>query len=55
MLRRPNDLYKVILFFKKVSVQEVKEFCEKNGFYIHIYSSGYIELRRYPNGFKQVL
>lgn len=56
MRGRPIDIYKVFLFYKtKVSIFDIKEFCENQNFYIHIYDNGYIELRRYKNGLKQVL
>lgn len=51
MMGKPSDFYKVFCFFsKKVSAMELKDFCMDEGFYIHIYDNGYIELRRYKDG-----
>lgn len=56
MVGKPMDIYKVFQFYtKKVSVFDIKDFCEKNNFYVYIYDGGYIELRRYKDGLKQVL
>lgn len=55
MIGKADDLYKVYQFFtKKVSANQIKDFCMKNGFYIHIYDGGYIELRRYKDGSQEI-
>ena len=43
-----SDIYK--FFLERAAAEDVKKFCEVNGYYLEILDSTHFTLRRYRNG-----